>query len=815
MDNLDTQNQWNEGGTSSSDAIISEKAKEIFVTFSDMGKSMKQQAREKVDKELANKMREARKKSRFRGFMFGVAHSIAGDIVMWRKGKKYYKEIQKDKWNTNYKGKRADLSSIHEEQDIEAELEFDKETDKYNEVYDAFQEVVHNFSRPNPTLTEWQFRSEINKVLNGTYNNNAVYEEQSSLLRQTLEANGINVENTATSLLKSAKVQRAQNDLTKQIHKALGDYENSNNDDAYKTAVKNAFSNFSTANSAVPQIFNDINQETWTKTIEGTESFEEIAEKMKTHTETIWGIFAETDIIKANLKIKFIKEGNTSNYTDTKDQKSRNRLFRPGERMADQRRYVRFPLKFASTAIVGWIWAGVASLTGLPLLLGSVALWWARAASKAAGHKVSQLKDRHKKQETELITQQTLSNDTYKNDKRLKIMSQYLNQYGNIAQYKTEMEWLLRKDRNGSPLNDNEKDKLFQLVSQIYAGLQFQKDTWHHAFSIGGSEDQDWSKREYTRSMEELHKLKRFGLEKLKLYGMIEDEKDIKQDNDDYDARLWQYKGKYEKFQKEFDKLRRKETTKTAIRTAAIYAGFATLGYMNEVLERRGGTNLDGDLSDGEYEYIIRMFEETQLALWDFDLDVSTIVSSLQDGDTITYDLFAGVDGSPASDTMFTPAQILSQETEIKDLLTTYHYDTQTTKTITDFLDNEITNITEYANDQWADAWNQNLFTCRNLESLKVFVEEIWKEGWIATWPQGKNIIVKEINFDQSSSIIGHGGKLQTDRILGWDINLIRNNKPHKLWDILASIGPYTENQIKPPKEIKTNKKKRRRRDRI
>lgn len=750
---------------------------ELDVNFSDMKQTIKDVANERTYNEDSREYVEwlKNKNTKFGRMLLASKQAMFGDLFRLRKFKKHRKNIDSTKTKLNIRGDRANIAKVHGWQWVKSVMELTQA--EYPVVYDKIYDLSYRFYKGWSTMSAWQFETELKQIFDSV---------DARDLKDDLEAKWVDIDKSASDILMSLEIQKAQNELTYQISQAVdaalpnaSSTLNANQAAALSTDIANRCKNFTRNHKIMPQLFQHYNKiaPKWDQ-LNLNDSYENISTHLVAHLDSLSMVMEQSMTNKVKLNIKFLAKWHSTDYVEAKKwerQKRWNPLSRLWNTMyANGYKWRRFPTKVLAT----W---GTAALS--TVLLGPI--WWIVAGSLvagslASGKKAAQVQRKKHSIEREYIKDRKNQTDIANEEDLLKL--QYLKDIWNYEDIKTEMDRLLSQ----SSFSQKDKDDLFWLLSRIIAWLDHQKKTGHNAFSI--DETVNWSRPEqieiqkdanYNKAMSNLHKLKDLAFKRLQLDNVNLDEDDIRSDMQ-YQSYSSGYKWDFKKFLKLFKKDRRKETRKTWARTAAIYgavwwitagiAHFIDAAWSEEVAvaaaERTGDmTTWIEDLWTADVLYELWKFDagsELSNEIWDQ-------LSSLPANATkIQVDYFAWVDGTPAYAASFIDDMVQDQAKEIFDLLDSGSFSQATVESAQKVIsDNGIDSMIDFSKGEWADIGNRNLFAIRNLEWVHELLKQI----------DGKNIDV-EFNFDQSDSIIWDASYVPNDRLSGLDIKAVVDEVP-------------------------------------
>lgn len=764
---------------------------ELDVNFSDMEQSIADIADERTYNQDSREYVEAlkNKNTKFGKMLVAAKHAMFWDFFRMRKYKKEFKDMDgKKKW-LNVQWDRANVAKVHWWQWLKAVMEMTQASHPL--IYDEISRLAFDYYSSWSTMTDITFEKKLNKI----------FTDNRSLIDE-LNSKGVSIDKSASDILQSLQIQKAQNTLTYQVSQAVSVALGSNTvlsdpeADALSTKISVLFKNFTQHHKLVPQLFTHYNKLNPGNEINLNDSYENISKQLVAHLDSLTMISAQSMTNRVKLNIKFLANWHSTDHIEAKKLEKQSR-WNPAAKLwnimyGKWYKWRRFPTKVLAT----W-WAAA---------LGAVILWplwwivaWSIVAwSLAAGKKSAQTQRKKHSIEREYI--KDIDNKTNIMNQEDLMKLKYLDDIWNYKEIKTELDRILSQ----AVISDVDKNNLVWLLSRIVAWLDHQKETGHNAFSLKKSvrtsrpeADEITREKNYNEAMSELYKLKELSLKRLQLQDENITEDDIRNE-DQYDSYSAWYKWDFKKFLKLFKKERRKEMRKTWWRTAAIYgaAWWFTL-WLSHFLDRvwwHGDVDVnDIDAGDATVDTGINppttsvddlWTSDTLYNLWDFEAspdfsqDISDQIASMPAGtNTIKVDYFAGVDGTAASASKFSMDIVDDKVTSIQDILDSGNFSQETIDNVNKAISEEnINEIIKFAESNWADVWNRNLFATRNLEGIEELLKQV----------DGKSDVNFEFNFDTSDSVIWHDAYIPEDRLSGLNLEAVVNKDP----DIPGPINP-------------------------
>lgn len=739
---------------------------ELDVNFSDMNQTIKDISDERVynkdSKEYVDAME--KKNSPFGRMLVSAKRAMFWDLFRFGANKKLVKSMTNDKekeW-LDLTSNWADIAWVHANQWVESVYTLLEGDPKYNWVYDEISNLSKEYYKGGSSFVDWvswevEFETKLKKI----FTNNPNFTKE-------LKKKWVDIDKSAWDILQTLKIKRAQNKFKFEIRilvdNTLSKKKWLKSDDPTLTTIENDFVSqltskfklFTSNTQLYPEILQHYNKMNTTgDKINLGDSYENISRQLFAHIDALKSITTVSMTNKVKLNIKFLSKWHSTDHIDKNKDEEFKRYKNPISKLWDVmywkgHRWRRWTTK----ALTTWLAAAAGTAIFGPLwwiLAGSITAW-----SLAAGKKAAQLKRKKESLEKEYI-KDTKNTSNFINETE----NDQLDALRSIANF-TDIKKSFDKILADSPLDDK---KLLPVLSLLMAWLEFQKKTWHNGFSIDNSSK--WTtdlekEHQYDKMINEVHKYKKLAFMRLNLQWSSIDENWIKKQTE-YKTILDTYMGgnsKFNKFVKSFKKNRSKSMLKTWARTAAIYAAAWGLSrWLHHIL---WWSSVDASSISPTDNF------NTNYGLWKFDAspsfsnNVGSKLSNLpSDTSSVHVDYFAWVDGTPANAASFTTQIINKQVSNIQHLLNTGNYSQATIDSVNDAISqSNITNMTNLAKIQWADIWNQNLFTSRNLE----WIYEVLKQA------NGKNNIDFDFNLDKTQSIIWNTPYVPTDRITWVDL---------------------------------------------
>lgn len=752
---------------------------DMDITFSDMSGVINEKAWDKAYDQEAADFAKSRSKWRLNRVWTGVKYSLFGEIIGRNRKRKEKKVINSTKAGLSLLDGRADVADIHSNKTEDMKLVETLWAGNYPNLYPAMTELTYEYYNSTSTTTKAEFHRQLLDFFNP--NMVADYDQRTELenLLWVLKRWKIDINSYAWNIIKMCDVKKWQNALKKAVNDAI-EFRGWDTDDQVKSKIETAFKNFYTEYKSIPEIFSNFNNHSTvsaTDKVNINDSYNQIATKFMAHFGAIQDINYASINDRAEMNIKFYRKWKAIDHVNANKQSAtwRNPLLKWSELLnkwtENKVRWspTRYLVKAATT--IG-VTAGTAALLSTWWWIAAGAVWvW----SLAAWHKSKQMQKKLESQEKDYIKNRTAYSAEWNADDRLKIMDKYLSTFGNLDNIKTQMDILLAKPG----LTPTEKDNLFDLVSLIYAWLDYQKKTWHQWFSIAGwlttQEKNRWITNDikYNKAMSELYKYRDVWLQKLHLQDSAIDKDYIMAESDYIRYKSW-YMWDFSKFKTAFGKHRRWETTKTFATTWAIY-GVAWLAswWAHELINRINNPSTTNNITAVAWSPGIssswNLTESCNLWQWNVDTglqsDLHSIITTNNPWTTynMTIGYHAGVDATAAKVWAFSNTMLNTEINNIQTLVNSGGFSWSTQSSVLSNLSPaNIQQMQDFANAAWADAGNQNLFVLRNLENIKATLNEI----------KGNTNINATFNFDDTNSVIWNTVHTASDRFASADINI-------------------------------------------
>lgn len=759
----------------------------LDVNFSDMRQTMKDISDERTYNEDSREYVDAltNKDTKFGRMLVAMKQAMLWDFFRMRKYKKELKDMDSKKTWLNIRWNWANIAKVHGWQWVKSIMELDETST--HPIYTDISNLALSYYEGGSVMSDLEFEQKL-KIIFSSHR----------WFVDGLESQWVSIEKSGSDILQSLKIQKTQNELTYQVTKAVtaaltgasGGVLNSSESDKLADDLKKLFENFTRTNNLVPLLFSHYNKlVSSADQLDLKDSYENISKKLVAHIGTLTMIAGQSMINRVNLNIRFLAKWRSVDHIESKKWENQS-WWNPVAKLWNTMygkwyRWRRFPTKVLATWWTAALW-GVLFWPLWAIISGSIVAW-----SLAAGKKSAQTKRKKHSIEKEYIKDR--DNKTNMLNQKDLIELKYLDNIWNYNEIKTEIEKILSKPQ----FSNKDRDDLVWLLSRIIAWLDYQKKTWHNAFSLKkrvntSRPEVDELHREtnYNEAMSDLYKLKELSLKRLQLWdSTITTEDDIRNETQ-YDHYSAWYNGDFKKFLKLFKKERRKEMWKTWWRTAAIYWAiwWITL-WLSHFLDWIWWGNVDhGDVDIGEVSDIATNITSTTsindlwtseifYSLWKFESwsnfsqDIADQLSSMPiDTSVVKADYFAGVDGTPADASSFTVDMIEEKISSIENILDRGSFSQATTDSIRQATSSSnVNDLISFAENAWADVWNQNLFVLRNLENIEEFLKET----------NGKTDIDFQFNFDWWKSIIWQENYVSADRFSWVKLNAISENTPN------------------------------------
>ncbi len=714
-----------------------------------------------------------KKNSPFGRMLVSAKRAVFWDWFRYSANRKLVKSMTKDKTTEwlDLTSNWADIAWVHASQWVESVYTLLDSDPKYSWVYDEISDLSKEYYKGWSTFVDWiSGEAEFETKLKDIFKNNPSFTEE-------LEKKWVDVNRSAWDILQTLKIKREQNKLKFEIRilvdntlskkkwLASSDPAFINADNDFVSQLTSKFKVFTSKNKLYPEILQHYNKMNTTgDTINLGDSYENISRRLLAHTKALGAIATASMTNKIKLNIKFLAKWHSTDHIEKNDNEEFKRYKNPVAKLWNMMygKWHRWR-RWSTKALATWLTAVAGTAIFGPLwwiLAGSIVAW-----SLAAGKKSAQLNRKKESLEKEYI-KDTKNTSNFINDTE----SDQLESLKSIAKFKD-----LKKEFDSiladSPLDDK---KLLPVLSLLMAWLDFQKKTWHNAFSIDNLSRWTYDvekEHAYDKSMNELYKYKELSFMRLNLQWSSIDENWI-QKQTEYKTILDTYMGKnskFNKFVKSFKKDRAKSMLKTWATTAAIYgAAWWIARGLHHILWDSAASVDTGDVLTIDHN----LWDiSTNYDLWKFDAstsfsnDIWSKLSQLPtDTSSVQVDYFAWVDGTPANAASFTTETINNQVADIQELLNTGNFSQATIDSANSAISqNNIQYMISIAEIDWADVWNQNLFTSRNLE----WVYEVLKQV------DGKDKIDFDFNLDETQSIVWNTSHVPADRITWVDLTNI------------------------------------------
>ena len=817
------------------DALLLEKKtvnfwEKIDVNFSDMTQTIEDKADEKVYNEDSKDYVEAiqNKNTRFGKMLVSAKHAMLWD---WFRYKKMYwsnpfsKENKKWLSNTMKHDKKnewldltenwANIAWVHGSKTMESVFNLTEWDTEFSSVYHDISNLAYSYYQWESSFVwdsaDLQFEKDIKDIF-----------ERHPDFTDYLENRGVDIESSASDILKPLRMKKAQNSLKTEISyivdKTLSDMNWLQWDDTKRINIEDKFvsdmakkmKDFTSDTKLFPEILQHYNKKHSDQKLNLSESYEDISRKLFPHLDVLRGITTESMTTKLKLNIKFLSWWRSTDHIekewDEKLKRWKNPIAKLGEKVYGKwYKWRRLPTKVLWTWLIAWAW--VVLMWPLWGILAGSAVAWSFAASK----KAAQLKRKKDSLEKKYIK---WNNDTSNFKEEDKEQQEYLNEMRGILDYdniKDKFDTIL----SNSPLTTEDQSRLKDITALVLAWMEFQKKTGHNAFSLNFDGSDTEKEHAYDKAMNDLDRYKEISFRRLNLEWDFVDEDRVKKWTK-YQSILEKISGKnsaFKKFMEENKKERRKELRKTWWRTAWTYAALWGLTvWLSHVLDwfdwsgvsvdDIDADNIDADkinVDDMKLEDIapddvdvddidsgdmdledvapdnVGWIDEldlgevnTKYKLWEFDSnpdfakDISNKFDNLpSDVKDIKVDYSAGVDGTPANAASFNLEVVNSQVDQIKDLLKDWDFSQETIDSVNEAIDGKnINKMVQHAKSRGADSWNSYLFTSRNLEGIYETLDQV----------DGKTELNLDFSFDKWDSIIWNDPLTPDDRITGIEL---------------------------------------------
>jgi hypothetical protein len=150
-------------------------------------------------------------------------------------------------------------------------------------------------------MTDITFEKKLNKI----------FTDNRSLIDE-LNSKGVSIDKSASDILQSLQIQKAQNTLTYQVSQAVSVALGSNTvlsdpeADALSTKISVLFKNFTQHHKLVPQLFTHYNKLNPGNEINLNDSYENISKQFVAHLDSLTMISAQSMTNRVKLNIKFL-----------------------------------------------------------------------------------------------------------------------------------------------------------------------------------------------------------------------------------------------------------------------------------------------------------------------------------------------------------------------------------------------------------------------------------------------------------------------------------------------------------------------------
>lgn len=776
---------------------------ELDVNFSDMKQSMKDIADERTYNEDSREYIEAlkNKNTKFGKMLVAAKQAMLWDFFRMRKYKKELKDMDGKKTWLNVRWDWANVAKVHGWQWLNTVMELTQTNHPI--VYTSISNLALKYYSGWSVMTDMEFERELKQIFAS---------RDAEALVSELESNGVSIDKSASDILQSLQIQKAQNTLTYQVSQAVSSALWTRTSlsvaeaDTLANNISTLFNNFTQTNKLVPQLFSHYNKLVPTADqINLNDTYENISKKMVAHIDSLTLISAQSMTNRVKLNIKFLADWHSVDHIEAKKWEKQSR-WNPAAKLwnimyGKWYKWRRFPTKVLAT----WWTAALWTLLLWPLWW--IVAWSIVAWSLAAGKKAAQTKRKKHSIEKEYIKDRDNKTNIMNQEDLMKL--KYLDDIWNYNEIKKDVERILSQP----VISKTDQDNLIWLLSRMIAWLDYQKESGHNAFSLQKKvstsrpeADEITREKNYNEAMSELYKLKELSLKRLQLQDVNLTEDDIRNEAQ-YDSYLSGYKWDFKKFLKLFKKERTKEMRKTWWRTAAIYGAvwWVTLWLAHfldwvwwdadididtsEIADTWDAADVTApeanlpiesieDLGDASTLYDLWKFESSS----DFSKDIADQLSKMSsDSGTIKVDYFAWVDWTPANASSFTIDMIEDKASEIEDILNSGNFSQETIDNVKQVIsDDNIKELIKFAESNGADAWNKNLFALRNLEGIEELLKQV----------DGKSDINLEFNFSDSNSTIWNTSNVAQDRMTWIDLEAVVEKTPDTPIDPDVPVNP-------------------------